>query len=990
MKNVARLCVWLLILANWNTLRSRRVCERGARGNYSRAAILSSGHLNDHLNDHHNDHHNDHLNDHHNGHLNGHHRGRKTNDRNLLFLKNKLKEIWSKFTTKGSHYFNEPSKEEQKSFNLKNVFQSFSQRSENDIISRVVVRGSTVISPTLLDNLLSRENIKTIRHKDIEGVVKIVSNFYTKSNYLFSRVLRHEVVKDGNQDILIIYVEEFILGPGCVQIRVFRRGRPPTTETGKKTETEMAKGTTTLGSTPTIDAETTTGTTPKTDAGTTPSAPPADANPQEEVIFERKGSASGVNAAAPSPDDLQKPEAPSNKLRKLFEKKMKIKEGSIFMWDQDTFDMLLKSNLFNYIHVKLLHDKLENKHLLQIDIVENRKFSFIPSISKSFNSLLDLCMNVTLGYLHSVNYGDKFRLKFFKNLSYRNHKHDYDIVYVNDIVELEKLRRNLPAYFIFGVNVNGAFKKEQDNSALNECVNIMNRQGENEEKKESENGEENLNSSGEQHTGQHDVLPRGSPPQRKNIYSYLHREKVFLFGIRKIWNTIFEIKLKAKKELFHNLLYFLGKRKGHSAGGVNSGRIFPLHFLSFRRNLDDNQVLSKQLYNIYGSKLKLSSCLNAYSSSWFENSKCMKAFFNVKNKVDLVFYFNMDRKFRRMEENTHEGETGGNEADVKSMILSFLEDANKRGGFFWMDKIRNVYLNYTFYFQKNYKVNIFDLFCKLKRVFTYRGGKATEVTRHAANGKEPPLVLFPLLYKCKIIMNQVHLLVNVAFFFKKTLWDLRQGYNLPSICGLVGGKTNGKGIWSYYYHQVKELFLENTQRTRKKGEPNFEEELERITLPRGHTSSTESSPPNSTTYNICSVNLNDAQKEQQNKIKLTMNYKLIFPVLFENYFLNMMDLKLYLFLNCSLFGSEGSTSHGEESAISPIAMNEDSRKSALYNYLKLSFLRNKRKIHHSAFGLGLLLSNMNIFLNFQCGRRSMLPSLVLQLDQVTSRFKYLS
>ncbi|KJP88720.1 hypothetical protein AK88_01601 [Plasmodium fragile] len=1072
MKNVARLCVCLFLLAHWATVLCRRVHEKAARDNYIGGAILSSGLSSGLRSD---------LGSNlpsrppiHDKHSPSHYtRRRKTNNkRNLLFLKNKLKEIWDKFATKGNYFFNKPSKEKHSSFNLKKVLQNLTPKGQNEIISRVVVRNSTVISPTLLANLLIRENVRTIRHKDIERVVKIVSDFYTKNNYLFSRVLRHEIVKDGDQDVLTIYVEELILGPGCVQIRVFRRAKPtggtPTTATGKPTATQVDRPTssaentlattshttsentsettshttsentsettsqTTSEATSETTAENTSDTTVETAVDTTaenishttvetavdttaentPTDTPPDDPPQEELLFERKGSASG----APSPDDLQTPQPASNKLRKLFEKKMNIKEGSIFVWDQATFDLLLKSNLFNYIHVKLLHDKQEKKHILQIDLVENKRVSFIPSISKSFNSLLDLCMNITFGYLHSFNYGDKFKLKFFKNLSYKNHKHDYDMVFVNDIVELEKLRNNSHSYFIFGVNVKQAFKKELDSSALNECINIMNRQGENGGKKDSENVQAgNVNNSGEQNVGQHDLLPRSSSAQRKNIYSYLHKGKIFLFAIRKIRNTVLEIKMKATKELFHNFLYFLERKNEPSAGGAatHSGRLFPLRFLPFLpfwRSPNDSQVLSNQLYNIYGSKLKLSSCLNAYSASWFEKAKCMKAFFNVKNKVDLVFYFNTDRKFRLTEhlageENkTHDegnslgGGTDGSKADVKSIMLSFFEDANKKGGFLSLDKIKNVYLNYTFYFQKNFKINIFDLCCKVKKVFTYLGKRSRQAVRHLATGEqEPPLVLVPLVYKCKLIMNQVHLLLNVAFFFKRCLWDLRHGYNCPSIGGWVGGERNGeKGPWSYY-HQVKEFFLENSAPTRKRDGPNFEEDLKQIILPSGDTS-TGSSPTNSTTYNICSVNLNDAQKEQHNKFNLTMNYKLIFPVLFENYFLNLMDLRLYLFLNCSLFGIQGSSTssstagstHGGMSGEAPNAMSEDSRKSALYNYLKLSFLKNKRKMHHSAFGLGLLLSNINIFLNFQTGRRFLLPSLVLQLDEGTSRFGYLS
>ncbi|EUD66058.1 hypothetical protein C922_03528 [Plasmodium inui San Antonio 1] len=1005
MKNVTRLCVWLLILANWATVRGRRVCERVARDNYSGAANLSSGlfsgvssgvsgGLSSDLPSR-------------DKHPLSHYRPRKTNHRNLLFLKNKLKEIWDRFTTRGSHHFNKPSKEKQNSSNLKKAFRSFTPKCQNDLISRVVVRNSTVIRPIILSNLLIRENIKTIRRKDIDRVVKIVSDFYTKSNYLFSRVLRHEVVKDGDQNILIIYVEELVLDRGCVQIRVLRPARP----TGKRTNTEeMAISTTTPGTAP-----------PTPSTTTPPTATPTTATPQGELLFERKGSACNLTGAAPRPDDLQKPEAASKKLRKFFEKKMNIKEGSIFVWDQATFDLILKSNIFNYVHVKLWHDKQERKHILQIDLMENKKVSFVPSISKSFNSLLDLCINITFGYLHSIKYGDKFRVKLFKNLSYKNNKHDYDMVFVNDIVELEKLRNNSHAYFLFGVNVKQAFKKELDGAALTECINIMNRQGENGEKEGGRNVQGGFTNPGEQHPDRDDLpprveLPRGSSTQRKNIYSYLHRGKVFLFAIRKIRDTILEIKVKAKRELFHNFLYFLEEKNENSKGPVHSGRLFRFRFLPFWRSPNDRGVLSNQLYNIYGSKLKLSSCLNVYSASWFEKAKCMKAFFNVRNKVDLVFYLNTDRKFRPTEdlggeENTHYRGTDASKTALKSTMLSFFKQANKRGGFLSMDQIKNVYLNYTFYLQKNYRVNMFDLFCKLKRVLTFRGGRsprqvAIQAETHPATGEEAPLVLVPL-YKCKLIMNQVHLLLNVAFFFKRNLWDLRQGCNLSSIWGWGGGGegTNGKRPWAYY-HQMKELFCGNRAQSGKRDGPNFEEDLKRITLPSGDTPA-RSSPHSSTTYNICNVNLNDAQKEQQNEMNLTMNYKLIFPVLFETYFLNLMDLRLYLFLNWSLFGigggsvgsgggnsssdaTRGSTTLEGTSNTTPNPMSEESRKSAFYNYLKLSFLKNKRKMHHSAFGFGMLLSNINIFLHFEIGRRSLLPSLVLQLDEGTSRFGYLS
>ncbi|GAW83721.1 hypothetical protein, conserved [Plasmodium gonderi] len=1032
MKNVFRFCVCIIIFTNLLSSQCRKISKETIKNNYNQGAILSNG------------------NYYHEKRTRVYYKGKKTNNRNLFFLKNKLKKIWNDITTSNNNYSSKKNNEKENKFNFKNALQKFTSKDNNEIINNVVINNSTVITPSVLSSLLKRANIHTVRYKDVNTIVKIIDDFYASSNYLFSHVLKYEISKDGNKKILLIYVKELILQKGSINISLYRISTktarvpsvPSTPDLTKHAQqgvpkegeqniaqnearstslpeepTSLPEEPTSLPAEPTSLSETPTSLpeapTSLSETPTSLSAQPSGdkGNVEEgenEILFERKSTVnSGDHIKDMSKYEVQKEGYVITKLKRFFEKKMNIKEKSIFVWDEKMFEVLVKSSVFNFVHVKLRYDKMKNKHILDINLMENKKVTFIPSISKSFNSFLEFCINITFAYLHSINYSDKFRLKFFQNLNYKNDKHDYNLIFLNDIVELEKLKNNFPSYSIYGINISNVHKNELNNSTLNECINVMKRQGnesvitrekrEQEEEEGEKKAQENSYKSGRQ-----SFIPlssSGDSTQQKNIYSYLCKNKIFLFFIKRIHNTIFELKIKLKKNMFHNFLYFLKIYNGKEeiltppstseTGSMSSmrkriGKLLPLQFFSFFKSKND-RVLFNSLYNIYGSKLKISSCLNACSSNLFEKSNFMKSFFNIKNKMDLVFYFNMDRKFVSTHEDGHASEKSPN---LHSDLTSFFKNANNWKTGFMLGKINNMYLNYSFYFHKNYKVKVFNFFVKAKNIFIKRKGRNPTMKGELIPTEDKHVVLVPL-YMCKLILNDVYLLLNIKFFFKKNLWNYKQWL---SSSHQEQGK-NEKNKW-FYYNLVKEMFNMKTKKNLYRTDPNFDEDIKHVKVPCMEGGSSSMSTPTVSTYQVNSVNLNDAQKEYLDKMNLMMNYKLIFPVLFNNYFLNLLNLKFYLFLNCNLFGVGDGSTHisisSPKSVKTSTSLVQTNKNMDMYNYLKLNFLKSKKKIYNSAYGFGVLLSNINMFLNFKIGARGIFPSFVFQLNQEDSKFKYLS
>ncbi|SBT49623.1 conserved Plasmodium protein, unknown function [Plasmodium ovale wallikeri] len=724
-----------------------------------------------------------------------------------------------------------------------------------------------------------------------------------------------------------------------------------------------------------------------------------------KILFERK---SIVNGEVLNHGLKEMKGMTSTKLKKFFEKKMNLKENCIFVWNEKMYDLLIKSNLFCYVHVKLISDKRENKTILEIDLVENKKVLFIPSISKSFNSLLEFCMNLTFAYLHSINYADKFRIKLFQNLNYKNNKHNYDFVFVNDIVEIEKLKRNYFTYTIYGINVNKIFKKEINNYSLNELIHIMkSKSGKNDfEKKPSDDKIEMRRI-----PSTHLLHPS---MRTKDIYNYLSKNKIFFFFVKKMYNSIYEIKVKVKRKSFHNFFYFLkgpstenfknntsNSEEGHNINNDNTNGIntkiknfFPLKYLIFLKKENKN-VIFNGLYNVYGSKIKLSSSLNAFSPNIFEKLNFLKTFFNIKNKIDLVFYFNTDKKFCIKKDINSSGEIIPGEQSssyswncekVRSNLVTFFKEVNK-GWFFPVGKIHNVYLNYSFYFSKNYNMNLSGFFVNIKnnlRKITKLGQrKEKKIYTNNLHGEEKIVCIIPM-YLFRLALHDAHLVLNLEFFFKKNLWNYKQGYNYER--GKNEKKEKETKKWPSY-KTVKKIF-DLSKKNVHDSLDNFRENVQRVKVLSDVGPSTGSCP----SYDIHSINLNDAQKEYLNKMKFSLNYKLIFPLMFNSYLLNLLNMKLYFFLNHNLFGDGHIDSGAASGAASGTAngSNGSRGESDTCSFLKTSYLkRGGGGEHNSSYGMGVLLSNINVFLKFKLSPRKMFPSLILQLNQDQAKFKYL-
>ncbi|SCP03628.1 protein TOC75, putative [Plasmodium malariae] len=968
------------------------------------------------------------------------HKHKKINAKKILFLKskkNKLKEMWKNFTKNYFYkYFNlsnrrnnrsnESSIEGWSKLSINNVFNNFTLKDNNEIINEAIINNSTLINEDAFADLLKKNNINIIRYRDINTIIKIINDYYTTTNHLFSNVLKYEVKKVKNKNMLVIYVNELILDENCIKINVYQvdkekgekqnlqRSSPGSTKKevqksgnkiDNKNSNKSGKGEKIVGhqnsqgnyyKNNSLNRDRSAGKNmnktsdqklyQNSDQNASQNCQQNSEQRDNKVLLERK---SVINNDVLNYGLKRKDGKSNNKLKQFFEKKMNIKEKCIFMWDEKMYDLLIKSNLFSYVHVKLFFDKVSNKNILEIDLVENKKMIFIPSISKSFTSFLEFCINLTFAYLHSINYADKFRIKFFQNMNYKNNKHSYDFVFINDIVEMEKLKNNYPAYSICGFNINKVYKKEVSNSSLNHFMNIINCSGEN------NSLAENLQHDISETTEEASSLPfnLNYPLKEKDIYNYLNKNKIFIFFIKKVHDTIFELKMKFKKKMFHKFLYFLkSEEEKHSNNNNGKGiindkikKFFILKYINFFKK-EKNYVLFNKLYNIYGSKLKLSSSLNAFSTNFFEKSNFSKTFYNIKNKIDLVVYFNTDKRFcvkeydNMLSRKISEGPTTPNEHRnneiFRSELLSFFKNVNK-GRYCTLNKINNLYLNYSFYFNKNYKINISTFFIKLKNMLSKQNSNEEGVNKKCTNklySGEGSAYLAPV-YLCKLALHDVHLLLNFELSFKKNLWNYKHRYYYDK------SEQKKKEKKRYYYYNIMEVLNINRKNTHNNF-TNFSEDIQRIKV----YSNNSSLSTTSSTYDINNINLNDAQKEYLNKMKVALNYKLIFPILFHNYFLNLLNIKLYLFFNYNLFDD---TPNDPNASSSVSFLSEQNRKATTYNFLKLNYLKNKKKNLSSSYGVGVLLSNVNVFLNFKLNTEKMVPTLILQLNQDSSKFKYL-
>ncbi|CAD2105575.1 protein TOC75, putative [Plasmodium vinckei brucechwatti] len=919
---------------------------------------------------------------------------KKVSPNKLFYLENtnKLKEIWNKVK---NSYIRNPNNANEKTIKTDSEFHSSKSpiqsdtNDNNEIINNVIINNSIIIDQNGLSNLLKRNNLTTISHKDINQIIKIINEYYIQTNHIFSNVLKYEIKNENDKKTLIIYVNEVILDKDCIKVNVYKEGekrdetksvQKEDEHTTEKTEKEELPKKETSNGKLSINL-------PNTKEKNMQNS---NVNNVKEIIFERENIL--------SKDVLQyelsvKKKKYSDRVKKMFEKKMNIKESSVFVWDEKMYDLLIKSNLFKYIHVRLTFDKSINKHILEIDVVENKNMIFIPSISKSFNSILEFCINLTFSYLHSLNFSDKFRIKFFQNLNYKNNKHNYDIIFVNDTIEIEKLKKNFPSYSIYGFNTNKVYKKELNNSFLNDFINIINSQC----KKKSEENSERNNTTKEQRRFKGFI-------QTKDIYNYLNTNKFFIFYIKKIHNTIFELKVKIKKNVLHNFLCFLktpdntlASQSSLSSGDTkvrNTSQISRMaqKFLNSKYNYfikrKTNDVLLNKLYNIYGSTFKCSLSLNACSSNIFEKTKFLNTFFNLKNKIDLIFYFNTNKNFSvdsfaniTLDENGKNTSKSINTKSFYSYLLSYFKDINK-GKYYNIDKINNIHLNYTFYFNKNYKIPISKYVLNFKNVFKKKKLKNQVEGIDKEEGNTQQIIQNNMRNKVKLgafspwnfinlNINDIQLLINLEFSLTKNLWNYK-GINISN----NNNKWFEKKLADIPYAIFNELFNMNNEQNTHNNLDFFKEKVEKIEIYKNDLS-------DSSNYNIHNVNINDATNEYLKKMNCSVNYKLVFPILFNNYFLNLMNMKLYLFLNYNLF-DKPQTSRNISTT------NNKNKNTITSNFLKLNYLKKKQKKKQiPSYGFGIIFSNINVFLNFRIHSKIMLPSLVMQLNQDTSKFKYL-
>ncbi|WBY61142.1 protein TOC75 [Plasmodium yoelii yoelii] len=891
----------------------------------------------------------------------------KVNLNKLFYLenKNKLKEIWERI--KKNVNIRDPKNVDKKIIKTNSDLNSFKNTTKNNTddsnkiinnvtINNVIINNSTIIDQNKLSNLLKCNNLITIRHKDINKIIKIINEYYIKNNYIFSNILKYEIKNENDKKILIIYANELVIDKNCIKVNVYK-------EVGKKNESKNVE------------------TKEKKIKNN-------NINNVKEIIFERENILSKdileyeLNVKNPKYCD---------QVKKMFEKKMNIKESSIFVWDEKMYDLLIKSNLFKYIHVRLIFDKSINKHILEIDVIENKNMIFIPSISKSFNSMLEFCINLTFSYLHSLNFADKLRIKYFQNLNYKNNKHNYDIIFVNDTIEIEKLKNNFPSYSIYGFNTNKVYKKELNNSFLNDFTNIINSQY---KKKNEENSEKK-----EQKSLKGFI-------QTKDIYNYLHTNKFFIFYIKKIHNTIFELKIKIKKNILHNFLYFLktpsntltsqsllsseDKKVENDSKISKMAQNFVISKYNYFIKRKTNDVLLNKLYNIYGSTFKCSFSLNACSSNIFEKTKFLNTFFNLKNKIDLIFHFNTNKNFCiksfsniSLDKNENNTSKRVNTKSFYSYLLSYFKDINKEK-YYDINKINNIHLNYTFYFNKNYKIPISKYIINLKNILKRKkknnqneeiekeGEKRQHIIRHNIHDKIKLRKKFPLNF-INLNINDIELLINLEFSLTKNLWNYK-GINILN----NDNRWFKKKIIDIPYAIINKLFnMNNEKNAHNNNLEGFKEHIEKVEIYKNDLSE-------SNKYNIHNVNINDATNEYLNKINCWLNYKLVFPILFNNYFLNLTNMKLYLFLNYNLFDKQQQNCN-----ISSIPNNQN-KNMATSNFIKLNYLKKKQKKKQiPSYGFGIIFSNINVFLNFKINSKNILPSLVMQLNRDISKFKYL-
>ncbi|CRG96982.1 conserved Plasmodium protein, unknown function [Plasmodium gallinaceum] len=832
---------------------------------------------------------------------------KKVNGKKFFYLENKkskLKRLWDDLTKRYSRFHTSNTNPIGKNENLiEKKFNNFNLRDNYEIINKAIINNSTVINEYIFRKLLKDNNIETIKYKDINTIIKIINEYYMKNNHIFSEVRKYEVKREGNQNILIIYVNELILDKNSIKINIYKVEK-------KKDETENLKKQDILDP---LENEIYT---------------------NRKIIFEKKDLINKdiINY------ELKRKDKVNDKLKEFFKKKMNIKENSIFTWNEYMYDLIIKSNIFNYINTKLYVDKISNKYILEINLIENKNVIFIPSISKSFNSFLEFCLNLSFAYFHLFRYSDKMKIKFFQNLNYKNNKHNYDFVYLNDVIEIEKLKNNYPNFLIYGLSLNKTYKNELEYPSLNKFMNFINDENKNKVSINDYEVQEDLS-----FDSKYSIYV-------KDIYNYLYKKKLFIFFIKKINNTIFEVKMKIKKNLIHNFFYFIKSEKKSKLNNDLSRKnklknLFLFKYFKFMKD-EEKYILFNKLYNIYKSKFKFSYSLDVYNQNFFERCNFLKKYFNINNKIDLIFYLNNNEDFYLKSDNN----TSNNDSkNVQIELLSFLKNINKKG--YILDKINNVYLNYTIYFCQNYRIKLSNLFYKINKLKTNDDKK-----KEKSLCNEDSLYAIPL-YICKIPLDKIHLLLNLEFSLKKNIWKYKKSY-----------KNNKE--------EKKEYNNENTFNIdRKKSQDNLvniKEDIQQIKVFNNRSK-------NDLIYDISNINLNKDKKENMNKMNCILHYKLIFPLLFKNNFLNLLNMKFYFFINYKISDDKKSDNY---------FLNKDKKLNA-YDFLKLHYLKIKKKNPNSSYGIGAILSNINVFLNFKFYSKSMLPSIILQFNQDHSKFKYL-
>lgn len=505
-------------------------------------------------------------------------------------------------------------------------------------------------------------------------------------------------------------------------------------------------------------------------------------------------------------------------------------------------------------------------------------------------------------------------------------------------------------------------------------------------------------------------------------------------------NVILEIKTKFKRKDFQNFFYFLKEQRYYSSdvgstqvcankgddhnnnnnninnsnGNVSNISKWKNRFLYKCMNLfrnDKKSVLSNKLYNLYGSKIKLSTSINLCNPNLFQTSNFLKKYFNIKNKFDLIFYFNMEKNnFPYEKENSSNTieNNDNNEDNLNSKnknknenlhkdLLYFFKRVNEKSCHIKWNSINNIYLNYTLYFNKNYEINMYDLFCTFQNMIKNKIIKIKNYCKkgkHGKKGKETKVInefnlsnnyhvhsVYIPLYFFKLSINNMSLLLNIMFSFKKNLWTLNN-----ILFDVKDNENKNEKNILFHLKNILKCNIKNEQDNSKK----FKEKIKNIKV----TASNEHFTNNTCTiYTVNNINMNDAYKEYFNKMNLSLTYKLIFPVIFNNYFLNLLHMKLYLFFNYNIF-DKLQECHKNKNENNKTERNHKHIEDTI-NLLKGYYIKGKNKKkkkehqHNSSYGLGILLFNMNIYLNFKLHGNNFLPSLVLKSKEDNSKFNYL-